>query len=94
MVDFGVENYFPSQVPWLVPEPFTLEPAESNSRDDLDTFAAILATIADEARNDPELVKTAPHQSTIDEIDHSATEDPKRWAFTWRAYKAKGLDYC
>ncbi len=93
MVDYGVENYFPSHVPWLVPEPFTLEPAESNSKHDLDTFVEVLRRVAEEARTDPELVKTAPHQSTIGPIDEAAVNDPHRWAFTWRAYKAKGLDY-
>src|SRR5439155_4668505 len=85
VVDYGVENYFPSHVPWIVPEPMTLEPAEPNSKDDLDAFAAILATVAEEARTDPDLVKNAPYNSTIDQIDYAAVADPARWAFTSRA---------
>ena len=57
-------------------------------------IAAILATVAEEARTDPDLVKNAPYNSTIDQIDYAAVEDPARWAFTWRAYQAKGLDFC
>lgn len=93
MVDYGVVNYFTSHEPWLVPEPFTLEPTETPTREDLDTFAAVLRAIAEEAYANPELVRSAPHRSTISQIDHDAIDDPKRWAMTWRAYRAKGLDY-
>ena len=36
--DFGVAQYFPSHEPWVVEEPMTLEPAETVSRADLDTY--------------------------------------------------------
>ncbi len=86
--DFGV-HYWTSHHPFIVPEPCTLEPAESFSQDDLDEYAAILAHVAEEARHNPELVKTAPHNSTIHTIDHSPLDDPDRWAMTWRAYRKK-----
>jgi glycine cleavage system P protein (glycine dehydrogenase) subunit 2 len=60
--DFGVASYFASHEPWVIPEPVTLEPSESYSRADLDTYAEILAQIAREAHEDPELVRSAPHQ--------------------------------
>ena len=87
-VDFGV-HYWTSHHPHLVPEPFTLEPTESYSRADLDEYAAILAHVADEARDDPGIVRTAPHASTIHTIDPSVLDDPARWATTWRAYQRK-----
>jgi len=86
--DFGV-HYWTSHHPYIVPEPCTLEPTESYSKEDLDEYAAILAHVADEARRDPELVKTAPHNSTIHTIDHAPLDDPARWAVTWRAYLRK-----
>ncbi len=86
--DFGV-HYWTSHHPWVVPEPCTLEPTESYSRDELDEYAAILAYVAAEARSDPDLVKTAPHNSTIHAVDHGPLDDPERWAVTWRAYKRK-----
>jgi len=86
--DFGV-HYWTSHHPWIVPEPCTLEPTESYSKDELDEYAAILAHVADEARTDPQLVKTAPHNSTIHPIDHAPLDDPSRWAMTWRAYRRK-----
>ncbi|MCD6290371.1 MAG: aminomethyl-transferring glycine dehydrogenase subunit GcvPB, partial [Anaerolineae bacterium] len=86
--DFGV-HYWTSHHPWIVPEPFTLEPTESYSQDELDEYAAILAHVAHEAYTNPEIVKTAPHNSTIHKIDHEPLDDPERWAVTWRAYLRK-----
>jgi len=86
--DFGV-HYWTSHHPFVVPEPCTLEPTESYSQDELDEYAAILAHVAQEARTDPEVVKSAPHNSTIHTIDHTPLDDPAQWATTWRAYKRK-----
>jgi glycine dehydrogenase subunit 2 len=86
--DFGV-HYWTSHHPFIVPEPCTLEPTESYSREELDEYAAILAHVAEEARSDPELVKSAPHHSTIHTIDQEPLDDPSRWAMTWRAYQRK-----
>jgi glycine dehydrogenase subunit 2 len=86
--DFGV-HYWTSHHPYVVPEPCTLEPTESYSKADLDEYVAILEHVAGEARLDPELVKTAPHNSTVHTIDHSPLDDPARWAMTWRAHLRK-----
>jgi glycine dehydrogenase subunit 2 len=86
--DFGV-HYWTSHHPFVVPEPCTLEPTESFSREELDEYAAIMAHVADEARANPELVKTAPHNSTVHHIDPSPLDDPAQWAMTWRAYRRK-----
>lgn len=86
--DFGV-HYWTSHHPFIVPEPCTLEPTESYSKDELDEYVAILAHVAGEARTNPELVKTAPHNSTIHTIDHAPLDDPAQWAMTWRAYLRK-----
>lgn len=86
--DFGV-HYWTSHHPWIVPEPCTLEPTESYSKDELDEYAAILTHVSREAYTNPELVKTAPHNSTIHAIDHAPLDDPSQWAMTWRAYRRK-----
>jgi glycine dehydrogenase subunit 2 len=88
--DFGV-HYWTSHHPYLVPEPFTLEPTESYSKEDLDEYAAILAHVAEEAKSDPSMVRGAPYNQTIHKIDHSTLDDPKQWAVTWRAYRRKHL---
>ena len=87
--DFGVASYFPSHEPWLIAEPMTLEPSESYSRADLDAYAKIIEEIAREAYDEPETVLTAPHRSTVHQMDQSVRDDPERWALTWRAYVRK-----
>jgi len=84
-----VASYFPSHEPWIVPEPVTLEPSESYSRADLDTYAEIMGEISREAYEEPETVLNAPHRSTIHKMDPAPHDDPERWALTWRAYRRK-----
>ncbi len=86
--DFGV-HYWMSHHPWIVREPCTLEPTESYSKSDLDEYAAIMRRVAEEARTDPERVRSAPHESTIHRIDPGPLDDPAQWATTWRAYRKK-----
>lgn len=88
--DFGLQHYWSSHHPWVVPEPMTIEPCETFSKEDIEEYAAVLARIADEALTNPELVKEAPHKcashkrSAEEELD-----DPAKWATTWRAYNQK-----
>ncbi|MFG6199778.1 aminomethyl-transferring glycine dehydrogenase subunit GcvPB [Nonomuraea sp. JJY05] len=88
--DFGV-HYWTSHHPYVVPEPFTLEPTESYSKEDLDEYALILAHVAEEARRDPGFVKGAPYNQSVHKIDMTPLDDPKEWAPTWRAYVRKHL---
>jgi len=89
MIDYGIQSYFLSHHPWVVPEPFTPEPCETYSKSDIDSWAAVLAQVAKEAYADPDLVRSAPHNSTIAKLDPAPLDDPKRWAMTWRAFLRK-----
>ena len=86
--DFGI-HYWTSHHPFVIPEPCTLEPTESYSKAELDEYVAILEHVAREARTDPDVVKTAPHNSTCHRADHGPLDDPAQWAITWRAYVRK-----
>lgn len=86
--DFGM-HYWTSHHPYVVPQPFTLEPTESYSMSELDEYVAVLAEVAREARETPEVVRTAPHNQTVHHTDHEDLDDPERWAITWRAYQRK-----
>ena len=93
VADYG-GHYWMSHEPWVVPQPVTLEPTESYSKTELDTYASILERIAKEAYDDPEMVKGSPYNSTIGKMaDHSYLDNPKKWAITWRAYKRKYRGY-
>lgn len=88
--DYGIQHYWSSHHPWVVPEPFTLEPCETFSKADLDEYAAVLKRIAEEARKDPELVKSSPHKcASRKRARPEELDDPEKWALTWRAYKRK-----
>ncbi|NHJ31568.1 MAG: glycine dehydrogenase subunit 2, partial [Asgard group archaeon] len=78
-----------SHHPFIVPQPFTLEPTEAYSRDELDEYLAGLKQVVKEAYENPEIVKKAPHNSVIHKYDHDPLDDPERWAITWRAYLKK-----
>jgi glycine dehydrogenase subunit 2 len=89
IVDFGLQSYFTSHAPWIVPEPFTPEPCETYSKADIDYWATVFRKVCEEAYENPEKVRTAPHNSTISRIHEPPLDDPAKWAMTWRAYIRK-----
>jgi glycine dehydrogenase subunit 2 len=68
LLDYGFHpptNYFPL----IVPEALMIEPTETESRPTLDAFARAMLEIAEEARSDPALVKSAPHHAPVRRLD-------------------------
>jgi len=90
MTDFGL-HYWTSHHPYVVPQPFTLEPTESYSKEDLDEYINALARVSKEAYEEPQKVKNAPNNSVIHRLDQEAVyfDNPNKWAITWRAYLKK-----
>ena len=88
MCDFGF-HLWSSHHPYVVPQPFTIEPTESYSKAELDEYIEGLRHIVEEARTEPELVKSAPHHSVVHKMDESSFDNPDEWAITWRAYVKK-----
>lgn len=91
MTDFGF-HLWSSHHPFIVPEPFTIEPTEAYSKDELDEYLAGLRQVVEEAYNDPEKIKNAPYNSVVHKLDESTLDDPEKWAITWRSYKKKHMD--
>lgn len=89
MADYGIDPWWMSHEPWIVPEPFTPEAGELWSKEDIDQWVAVVAQIAREARETPELVKSAPHNQPIAQVKGDVFDDPRKWAMTWRAYRRK-----
>jgi glycine dehydrogenase subunit 2 len=89
VVDYGLQSFFMSHHPWVVPEPFTPEFCESYSIDDMEYWCAVLNKISEEAYSDPDLVKTSPHRSPIHLVKYEDADQPDKWAVTWRAYQKK-----
>ncbi len=68
LLDFGFHAptiYFPL----LFHESLMIEPTETETRETLDRFIAVMRQIAGEAASDPELVKSAPHLTPISHPD-------------------------
>lgn len=68
LLDYGVHAptiYFPL----IVEEALMIEPTETESKDTLDNFVEVMKKIADEAEKNPELVKGAPHTTTLKRLD-------------------------
>ena len=89
MVDFGVDAFWLSHEPWIVPQPFTPEAGEMWSKEDVDYWIAVIRQISDEAYTDPELVKSAPHNQSVHKLGPDSLDDPDNWAMTWRAHRRK-----
>ena len=89
VVDYGLQSFFMSHHPWVVPEPFTPEFCESYSIDDMEYWCAVLNKISEEAYSDPDLVKSSPHRSPIHLVNYEDADQPDKWAVTWRAYQKK-----
>lgn len=58
-------NYFPL----IVHEALMIEPTETESKETLDAFTEVMLQIAEEAHRDPEILKTAPHNTPFGRLD-------------------------
>ena len=58
-------TYFPV----LVPECLLIEPTETESKEEIDGFLTAMTEILNEARANPELVKSAPHELPVKRLD-------------------------
>jgi len=84
ITDYGIDAFWLSHEPWIVPEPFTPEAGEMWSKEDIDRWIDALAAIIDEAYSDPDLVRSAPHNQAIHKLDGADLNDPERFATTMR----------
>lgn len=88
--DFGAQTWFMSHHPWIVPEPFTPEPCETYSKEDIDYWAAAMKATSDDAYESPEHLAAAPHNQSCHRIrTWERLDNPQEWAVTWRAYRRK-----
>ena len=83
LLDYGFHAptiYFPL----LFHEALMIEPTETESKETLDTFIEVMKKVAEEAKNNPQLVKTAPHNTPVGRLDDvKAVKEPH---LTYKAY--------
>jgi glycine dehydrogenase subunit 2 len=71
LLDHGVHPptvYFPL----IVDEALLIEPTETETKETLDRFAAVVAEILREAREDPEIARGAPYTTPVRRLDEAA----------------------
>ncbi|MBU5335006.1 aminomethyl-transferring glycine dehydrogenase subunit GcvPB [Intestinibacter bartlettii] len=81
MLDYG---YHPPTIyfPLIIPEALMIEPTESESVETLDKFIDAMKQIAKEAEENPELLKTAPHNTIVKRVDDARAV--KKPILTWK----------
>lgn len=86
LMDYGLHAptvYFPL----IVDEALMVEPTENESKDELDRYIDVMLKIANEAEEDPEIIKSAPHNAPIGRVDEVYAA--KNMLLSWRMYKQK-----
>jgi glycine dehydrogenase subunit 2 len=88
LMDFGIHPptiYFPL----VVPEALMIEPTETETKERLDEFVAAMRRIAEEAAEDPAVLKDAPHTRPVRRLDEvrAAKEPVVKHPFTAAAQR-------
>lgn len=68
LLDFGIHaptTYFPL----LVPECWLIEPTETETKEELDNFVAVMQQLQKEMKDNPQLLKTAPQSLPVKRLD-------------------------
>lgn len=81
LIDFGVHPPTMS-FPLIVHGALMIEPTETESKNDLDLFIGAMKQIAKEAKENPEILKSAPHISYVRRLDETtaARQPVLRWS--------------
>jgi glycine cleavage system P protein (glycine dehydrogenase) subunit 2 len=74
MVDYGIAPHWTSHHPHTSPEPLTIEPTESFSRDELDELADVYERVVEEAHREPGTIAAAPHRGAVGKMQFGEAE--------------------
>ncbi len=80
LIDYGFHPYT-TAFPLIVSGAMMIEPTESESRQECDLFIEAMRAIAEESATNPDLVKTAPHNTRVSRLDEvtAARKPVLRW---------------
>ncbi|MCB9851168.1 MAG: aminomethyl-transferring glycine dehydrogenase subunit GcvPB, partial [Phycisphaerales bacterium] len=78
LLDYGIH---PPTMSWPIMHCLMIEPSETESRASLDRFCDVMLQMADEARDNPDLLRNAPHNMPVGRLDEvAANRKPNvRW---------------
>ncbi len=89
LIDYGIHPptmYFPL----IVEQALMIEPTETESKETLDSFVAVMKEIAREAREEPHLLHEAPHDTPNTRVDEARAA--RRPELRWRRREAAEQD--
>lgn len=90
MGDYGIPWFWSSHHPWVIPEPMTIEPCESYTKEEIEEYCKVVELCAKEAAEAPQTLKNAPYNTAMHRrVKEADLDDPGKWAVTWRAYLRK-----
>jgi len=90
ILDYGMHSpttYFPL----IVDEALMIEPTESAEKEELDRFVDVLKKVSSEAYSNPDLLKTAPYNTTVTRLDEAKASHPKTMALSWRMHQKRNV---
>ncbi|MGH9569520.1 MAG: aminomethyl-transferring glycine dehydrogenase subunit GcvPB, partial [Candidatus Angelobacter sp.] len=73
--------------PLVVPGAMMIEPTESESLEELNLFVDAMQSIAREAEDDPERIKSAPHSTRVSRLDETAAA--RKPVLRWKPERAQ-----
>ncbi|MDW8063694.1 MAG: aminomethyl-transferring glycine dehydrogenase subunit GcvPB [Candidatus Caldarchaeum sp.] len=85
LLDYGFHAptvYFPL----IVDEAFMVEPTETESKETLDRFCDAFAQIIEECYRTPEVVRSAPHNTSVGRVNEAKASHPLHLTPSWRSY--------
>mgnify|MGYP001773169644 CR=1 FL=1 len=91
LLDYGFHTptiYFPL----IVDEAFMVEPTETESKEELDRYVKAFEAVIEECYNTPELVRSAPHNTSVSRIDEARASHPRTLTPSWRVYRMRRLE--
>ncbi|HZU23226.1 MAG TPA: aminomethyl-transferring glycine dehydrogenase subunit GcvPB, partial [Terriglobales bacterium] len=86
LIDYGFHPYTVS-FPLIVHGALMIEPTESESKDELDSFIDAMKAIAEEAAQEPNVILEAPHTTRVSRLDEVAAA--RKPVLRWKAPEQK-----
>jgi glycine dehydrogenase subunit 2 len=84
LIDYGFHPYT-TAFPLIVSGALMIEPTESESKEECDLFIRAMRAIAEEADDNPDLLKSAPHTTRTGRLDEVAAA--RKPVLRWRSQK-------
>jgi len=75
--------------PLIVDEALLVEFTEDETKENIELFANALKQIIKESYENPQLVKNAPYNATIERLDEVKASHPRTMALSWKILKTK-----